>query len=612
MNILDVLAPGGVIDTAPVAGEVADLDRVLALPRRPIPDEAAQKHMAALMTQRLRRDNPDCCCAQLRPEVVARGGNPCIKELFPVQGWVLHEAADTQGALGFIRIGGGKTLPGILLAMVAAPPADLPLRATILIPPSLRGQFIRDYKVASQHFNVPNLIGGPGPFYNDDRPLLRMLAYSELSGGKNSGWLTSERPHIIIADEAHSLKDFKAVRTKRFLAFLRANPSTRFFCWSGSLITRGVKDFAHLSAVALKQGSPTPLDRHVASVWADAIDPDPLGFEASGWVLKGMCEIGESVRQGFHRRLTETTGVVVTKDASIASELKLIQRNPPPIPDAVAEALTMIRGGTRPDGEQAESALQAAMWAFQASAGVYLKWVYPRGEDPELVERWFEARKAYNKEVRLELEGWPVVDLDSPGLLKEAAKRWLAGYKGDKPVWPSLAARTWFDVEDQVQPQTKEVIIDDWLCRDAAEWGKTHAGIIWTRNSIVGRTIAKLGRYEYFGAGAEAAAGIEKHKGGVPVVASMSAHWQGRNLQYAFDKMLFVQMAADWEQTMGRCFRKGQTSPVVEAHIYQHTPEMVDSLSKATENAQCAGVVDGAPRMLVYAERSGFVDSPGD
>ena len=123
---------------APVA-DVSEIDRILALPRRAPPSMEEQTEMARAMTARLRYDPPGgkCACALLRPEVVARGQNPCITELRPIQGWYLTEAANNVGVLGAIAVGGGKTGIDILTPMVVEG-CDL---AVLLIPSNASSRF---------------------------------------------------------------------------------------------------------------------------------------------------------------------------------------------------------------------------------------------------------------------------------------------------------------------------------------------------------------------------------------------------------------------------------------------------------------------------------------
>lgn len=578
------------------SGEVSDIERILTLPRRTPPSEEEQAKMARMMTARLRRHNPSCDCAELQPEVVARGQNPCIMDLWPLQGWYLFEAAEMGGVLGPISVGGGKTGIDILTAMVVPGCRT----AVLLIPSSLRQQFQRDYLVWSQHFEVPTLVGGVGPFASG-KPLLDVVTYSELSIERNAVWLKARRPDVIIADEVQALKDRSSTRTSRFLRYFAECPDTKFFCHSGSMTTRSVRDYVHLSALSLKDGSPTPLDPGVADAWAEVLDP-VVGPPAEPGELRRLCRMGESVRRGFHRRLVETKGVVATADTRIATGLRFSTRVPPPIPAAVEEALKKVRRDEqRPDGEELIDALEIATCARQVAAGFYLYWAYPLGEPQDLIEEWFRRRQAWNKALRERLRHRSD-HLDSPKLLRDAAVRGHEGYSGDLPVWRSPAWAPWAEVADLVQPVTRVKWISDWLMRDAAEWGAKRPGIIWYENSAVGQEVARIGGFTLYGSGPEAADGIAREVGNRTIVASIKAHGTGRNLQN-FSRNLFLQLPSDggtYEQTLGRTHRPRQPAEFVTAVFYQHTEEYRGALEKATEYARYTRDTMGVAQKLLY------------
>ena len=81
------------------------------------------------------------------------------------------------------------------------------------------------------------------------------------------------QPELIIADECHSLKDGGAARTKRFLRYMRAHPTTIFLGLSGTVASKSLKDFWHLIKLALREKSPLPIRWPVLDKWAAALDP---------------------------------------------------------------------------------------------------------------------------------------------------------------------------------------------------------------------------------------------------------------------------------------------------------------------------------------------------
>lgn len=624
-------------------GESEDLTRIAALPRRPRPTDEEQETMAAVMTALLRRDNPDCRCKELKPD------EPCITDLLPIQGWYLYEASQVGGAIGFIVVGGGKTGIDILLPMVV-PKCT---RALLLVPPSLRSQFALDYERWSQHFKTPNLAGGRSSFY-PGRPVLDVLAYSELSNPSCATWFQANRPEVVIGDEAQALKDKESVRTDRFLRFsLEAEDAggIRFFPHSGSMTTDELDDYGHLIALALRENSPVPIALATLREWAGAINPPKKGGGAPMGALRVLCEPGETVRQGFARRLVETRGVITTADHVLPNKLHLIERDPGPLPKAVRDAMLLVRSEKRrPDGEELVELLERVTALQQLAYGFYYRWRYPAGhvlrEDgtPEeddakraiIVDDWFLRRQSWNRELRARLE-YRTDLLDSPGLLEEAAERARTGYVGELPVWHARSWAAWREMKDRVNPVPEAVWIDDFLVRDAAAWAREAPGVVWYRHGAFGQAVAKVTGFPRYGSGAAPPANLnptpamlerraalirvgqweggdiadnwlKTEDGSRSIVCSLRAHYRGKNMQ-AWWRALIANVPASgewWEQVVGRHHRRHQKAPVVEVHVYRHTPEVRQSLDDAREAAKYVFETTRKMEKLIFAERVGW------
>lgn len=97
-DTLDIFRKGD-----PVGGST-DLERVLALPRRPQLDLKSDtaEAMVELEMQKYSRDNPDCRCKEIDPR------RECLKRLLPAQAWMLREISLNQGLLAHMSTGGGK------------------------------------------------------------------------------------------------------------------------------------------------------------------------------------------------------------------------------------------------------------------------------------------------------------------------------------------------------------------------------------------------------------------------------------------------------------------------------------------------------------------------
>jgi hypothetical protein len=590
-------------------GTSPDLTRVLNLPRRPRP---ALPPLAYGMTERLRRHNPKCGCDKRRG---------CITDLNGIQGWGLFEVAAVGGALFPIGVGHGKTGLDVLAAMVL-PGCKV---AVLLIPPNLRAQFVEvDFPAWAQHFNVPNLAGGK--WFVPGRPVLHVVSYSELSNAKSTDLLRQLNPDLIIADEAHNLRNATAARTKRFLRYMNENKTARFCAWSGTLTSRSLKDYAHLAALALRSGSPLPLHPPVVEEWASALDPSD--WPAAPGALESLCAMGEEVRSGFRRRLTDTHGVVATEAGSVGCSLVISERKAPPIPPEVVKAIHGVHETwKRPDGEEYFDILQVARCARELSCGFFYRWKYPRGEPREVIEAWFAARKAWHAELREKLKRGRE-HMDSPALCEAAAARWHYGYtfegieyppeatKGPLPAWASTEFLEWQVLRNQVEPESEAVWIDDFLARDCAEWLKGNLGIVWYAHDAFGRRVAELTGAPLYGPNSDpvrnlnptplmlaarakriadgewkedsASNWIGVEQGERSIIATYRAHGTGTNLQYAFSKMLFGNASTSgdqMEQTIGRVHRFGQPADEVTVEIYRHTADVREGFEKARREA---------------------------
>jgi hypothetical protein len=571
----------------PAVGASEDLERILALPKRPMPSAEEIEALVEKWTTKLQRHSVPCDCK--------------IKRLFPVQAWYFEEASRCQGVLGHIVVGGGKTGIDILLPMVV-PGTKV---AVVLIPPALRAQFYNDIKEWAKHFVVPNLAGDYGPFHVK-LPVLHVLAYSSLSVARFATVLKAKQPDMIIADEAQHLKDKKATRTGRFLRYFAENLETKFYAHSGSLTTRSLSDYGHLATLSLRDGSPLPLDPATLQEWCGALDPTNT-FPAPVGSLRRLCTPEQTARQGFRERLLATPGVVVTEDAKLPVKLILHERALA-VSEVVREALAKIRStATRPDGEELVEAIEVAACLRQMAAGCYYFWRYPRGEAQEVIETWFRRRGAWHCLLRERLKR-PSDHADSPLLLALAAERSLEGarHKADAPIWREGAEAwaAWKEVRETVKPETSAKFVDDFMVKDAVAWGREAPGIIWHEHTALGHLIAKVGGFPYYGGGAEASSEILHETGDRTIVCSIAAHGTGKNLQ-AFNRNLITTFPANdgiFEQLAGRTHRTGQTKDVT-VDYYAHTMEEKEAFVTAMKHAQYVFETTGGLHKMLYAER---------
>lgn len=589
-RITQIIAPAGtrpanwqIVANAPVSPtgrirpavkETDDLERILSLTRRPPRNLDANVDTSAT-TARYRRENPNCKCAEY--------GRPCIKAFKPAQAWALEEIEQVGGLLGPIGVGHGKT--GLdIMAPIAMPGCKV---AVLLIPPNLRQQFLRDYLAWSEHFMTPTLVLDDKMYLKPGMPVLHVVPFSKFSRATATMLLESIQPDTIIIDEAHKARHPQTATTGRILRYFKKFPKTRLCCWSGTLTSKSIKDYAHLSSFALREGSPLPLDPNVVVQWSQAIDPSdwpaPLGD------LYKLCRPGEHIYSGFNRRLIETPGVVATKAGAIDAAINIHERLAG-VPDQIRHMLVDLRNSwTRPDGEEFVDTLSVQACARQLACGFYYRWKFPRGESAELIDAWFAARKSWFRELRMKLKDRRE-SLDSELLCRNAAIRAAAGYKGDLPVWHSEFWEPWAAIKDQVQPEPEAVWIDDYLIHDAAAWAHKHRGIVWVKHGAFGRRLSKESGLPFHAGGLGAEERILAETGKKSIIASIKAHGTGRDglqLKYCEQHVADPPASGDeWEQLLGRLHRIGQEADEVDTWVYRHTAELRDAVDDAVLKAR--------------------------
>jgi hypothetical protein len=588
-----------------------DLKRILALPRRPKPDNLTGEALIELITERYAIDNPSCQCAEISP------GRPCIERLRLTQAWALYEIGLRQGLLGFVNVGDGKTLLGVL--------SPLAMRdcktALLLVPAKLRDQLVSEYLLIREHFRVPALVvhGIDWVARIPDVPVLHVMSYESLSMAAATTFMDRLGPDTLIADECDSIRNATAVRTRRVTRYFADRPETRFCGWSGSVTDSSIRDYYHLAAMALKLGSPLPLDPEVVEDWAKAIDP--AEFLAPPGALKALMEPGETIHRAFHRRLVETPGVITSTKEEVTVSHVIEERPAPAIPAVVSEALKQLRDeNIRPDGEELLDSLRYFECASQIACGFYYRWIFRNGETVPQIEEWLAARKAWRREIRDMLHR-PRPHFDSPHLVAKAAARAHANPNGGKkdfwhaktdgsdeslPHWRSQHYERWIKAKPLVNkgrnPDTEEVRLHPFIAEDAAKWASDNIGIVWYQERAFGFWVAEIGGFPLHTGGKDAGKIIDREIGDRSIVASINSHGRGRNgLQYKFHRQLVGHppgTATAWEQLGGRLHRPGQKRGVLTWY-YAHTPELAKQIDKALLRASYVQATIGAEQKLI-------------
>lgn len=511
------LTPGGPKRTVRTS---EDFRRVSALPRRAVPSDFALAAMGRDWTERLR---------------TPAGG----MRLRPVQGWALDTVAGVGGMLGIIGVGWGKTLVAWLAPTVWAQ-ARRPL---VMLPASLREQFLADGNRLRQHWRI--------------RGDVQVVSYEALSQPRTAGVLEALRPDLIVCDEAHHLRGRDSARTRRFLRYFASAPDTRLVAMSGTLTSRSIRDWAHLAALALRDGAPVPFDVDTLTQWAGALDEGlpPTEVWAAG-VLKDWAEPGETLRDGFRRRVIETPGVVSTSADALGTGLE-VYLDAPHFPDIAAAIQRLAFSSQDPDGNEVDSPLEFSRVARQLGCGFWYRWVWPGGV-PDFP--WLESRNRWNHAVRQWLETGPGAGLDSPAMVVSACE------SGNPPTDALAAAWDTWATERQKSPPPSVPV---WYSRAVVEYARDwvrDGGVVWYADAAVADALAEAG-VPVFGPGTAP----ELYQG-AGFAASIRAHGTGKNLQrWSRNLVLTPPSAGDvWEQLLGRTHRPGQAADTVWVHVLVH------------------------------------------
>ncbi len=527
-------------------------------------------------------------------------------ELRPIQSKALRAIEVCQGGLFPIGVGHGKTLIALLAGTMLG--AEL---TVILTKASVVAQMDRDYKTWCTHFRLPRV---------------RLLSYPALSRPERSEELSRlAELHgdrlVIVADEAHELKRFTSARTKRVSRLLTRYPSIRFVALSGTITTRSVRDYAHLSEWALRHNSPVPRSgeeyRDELDTWCRAFDPDGRPNKADWdtvWpVLEAFgprhdcpachgtgrtrpprshhCEmcagsgngvaslVGEArqayAQKALQARLHNCQGVVATTDGSIGASL-IIHTIEPQVPDQLLAWLALIDSKhENPDGEILPDDLSRARARRNLSAGFYQRWEWgERGPDKD----WLNARKGWNMHVSDQLDAHSDDGYDSPLLVWRSVQREVLELEAEGGTRYQPIHDAWMRWERQRHKRPPPSV---------AEWystflidalvdllGELHqAGtpcIVWYESRAVEIALREIGLRVY-GAGS-LPPDIAPDQVPPTVAMSIRSHGTGRNLQ-AWACNVIVEPPADagaWEQLLGRTHRQGQLADEVTVYVFAH------------------------------------------
>lgn len=527
-----------------------------------------------------------------------------------VQALALHHAHLFGGVLGDIRVGQGKTLVSLLAHLAFDVPGD---RVLLILPARMRKPLATEARKFLPHFEI-----------NTE---LHVASYAELSQPDSGPTLLEDiGPLVVICDEAHYLKDPRSARTQRIIEYAADNPQVRWVFMSGTLTTRSVRDFAHLSEIALRENSPVPRSWdgiEDVSICCDVERPDaqpaPWQWGTAERLVRAFHPEADHLpplmsmkvtrrrqicREALYERLRTTPGFVQTRTEDLGVTLS-IQPRTPQIPVKIEQMMAKVqRTYCLPSGEEIDSPLELWRCLRQLSCGFYYVWDWPGG----VVDKtWLKARARRRKAIRIVCQRH---GLQSPALtlrrlqelIEEEDTKTLA-----RSEWAELAAAeaVWQrDHAHKPQPPTKPVWFSDWFIEyvvSIAEGTKTQENaILWYEHQAVADRLAEPDIPITVVYARDQPPTREQ---ALPVACSIRSHGTGQNLQGWGRALVLTPPAngAAWEQLLGRLHRQGQKRDEVTYEVMLHSGAFAGAISKAKKDAEYIQTTTGQQQRLLYA-----------
>jgi hypothetical protein len=545
------------------------------------------------------------------------------QELRLIQAAALADAHDLRGLLAPIRVGEGKTLLTFLLPMVV-PGIQRP---TLLLPAGLVEKTWREFQVLKQHW-LCHISYMTRAMFDEC-----VITYEKLGRDSGKDALMGRRPDMVIADEVHYLRNREAACTRRAERFMIANSETLFCGMSGSITKRSIRDYWHLAYWALREGMPLPRVKEEMEKWAEAVDEkktDAIARRDPG-VLLSFCtdeerEVAKPTRDapvgrtaqmpimhfrkklavartGYRRRFNETPGVISSPDKNLDCSLIIRRCDVDPGKKAQEHLATLRETWTTPNGDEVAMPVDVWRHARELACGFYYRW------EPAPPGHWVAARKLWNWCVRQILSPEGEMHEDHSHLHLDSPMQVGLAISDGRITHPHVLAahKQWQDVKNDYKINVVAEWVDDSTLKYCMDWTKANpAGIVWTEHRAFGHRLAQMMGTGFCSSGGEDENGrpIEDYKG-APVVASVQANAEGRNLQ-AWHRNLIVTAPPTgslYEQLLGRTHRPGQEADTVFVDWISACDEQEQGFQQVLADAQYIQDTTGQSQKLLYADR---------
>lgn len=575
--------------------------------------------------------------------------------LFDIQCEMIAAYETFNGAaFGSICVGGGKTVTCIMIARAAYNKGIK--KICLFIPPSVQEQFLMaDVPWARSWLpvNYPiHALGGRSAkqrlaIAKSGHPGLYVLPYSLLSLPDSEELLTTIKPGLVIADEAHRIANPDSARTKRYRKY-QEDENPEFVCMSGTLTSKTVREYHHLQRWALGKYAFLPHNWSDANLWAYMIDSDACEVQSDyreksadaiiklkRWAEQNFDEEipygTPGFRKAYRLRMTSAPGVVSSEDEQLGCSLIIRHQG---IKDyqksagwsKLKQLMDQIKREWRtPSGDEIEYALHIFKWQYELGSGFYNELYWPEAEVLAKRHNWtlpeaeyilekaqehHEAQQEYHRVLRHFLQDTHISGLDTPMLVGNNMHHHGAS---NVPEYLYFAWKDWKNKDFPGRPDRdkRAVRVCDYKIRDAARWAKqAKRGIVWVHNIELGQWTHEIFKQEGIPCAlcpsgrqydAELREAIHKDK---IVIASLGAHSEGKNLQYYFQQyfLQWPRPAKTAEQALGRMHRNGQTADEVDTTISIVTEFDRLNFAACLNDALYIHQTTGNKQKLIYAD----------
>jgi hypothetical protein len=213
--------------------------------------------------------------------------------------------------------------------------------------------------------------------------------------------------------------------------------------------------------------------------------------------------------------------------------------------------------------------------------------------DPRAPDEWLNVRRDWARFVRETLKHSRTLDTEL-----QVANACRSGALDRQEL------DAWTQTRPSFTPASKALWHDDAALNVCQAWIEQKKGIVWCEHTFFAAELARRTGLPYFGAGGLDARGRSIEDASGPVIASVAANGEGRNLQRWNANLVTScpSTATVWEQLIGRTHRPGQTEDEVEVDVLLGCWEHFAGFEVARSAAKMALDTLGQPQKLLLAD----------